>query len=64
MWKRYVDDVFSIVKRRNVNALLAHVNGMDEQIEFTMGREKEGLLPLLDVAVRRRSTGVLQTAVY
>ena len=37
---------------------------MDEQIEFTMEREQEESLPFPDVAVRRRSPGVLQTAVY
>ena len=35
MWRRNVDDVLSIVQRTYVQALLAHVNGMDGQIEFT-----------------------------
>ena len=32
MWERYVDDVFSVVKRRNTQALLEHINGLDEQL--------------------------------
>lgn len=63
LWRRYVDDVFSIVLSRNIEVLLAHVNSMDEQIEFTLEREHERSLPFLDVAVRHNS-GRLQTSVY
>ena len=61
--ERYVDNVFSIVKRKSAKALLDHINELDAQIEFTMEREQEGMLPFLDVAVRRSDTGILRTAV-
>ena len=61
MWRRYVDDVFSIVKRMKAKALLTHLNGMDDQIEFTLETEQGGLLSFLDVAVRRCDTGLLRT---
>ena len=59
-----MDDVFSIVKRMKAKALLTHLNGMDDQIEFTLETEQGGLLPFLDVAVRRGDTGLLRTGVY
>ena len=59
-----MDDVFSIVKRMKAKALLMYLNGMDNQIEFTLETEQGGLLPFLDVAVRRGDTGLLRTGVY
>ena len=45
LWFRYVDDVLSIVKRREVETTLAHLNQQDEAIVFTMEEEKDGFLP-------------------
>ena len=39
LWKRYVDDVFSIWKM-STEGLLAHVNSIDDQITFTIEREE------------------------
>ena len=36
LWRRYVDDVLSIVKRREVEATLADLNQQDEAIVLTM----------------------------
>ena len=37
VWKRYVDDVFfSILKRSSVQLFLGHINGVDDQICFTL----------------------------
>ena len=43
-WKRYVDDVFSILKKVCTEGLLAHVNSIDDQITFTIEREVHGKL--------------------
>ena len=63
-WKRYVDDVFSIVLRRVVDDLLVHLNGVDENIRFTMEQEEDRCLPFLDVSVRREDEGSLRTGVF
>ena len=63
-WKRYVDDVFSIVLRSVVDRLLAHLNGVDENIRFTMEQEKDRCLPFLDVNVRREDDDSLRTGVF
>ena len=63
LWKRYVDEVFSITKMINTEWLLTHINGIDANIHFTIEREHENLLPFLDVSVKRRG-GQIKTSVY
>ena len=64
VWKRYVDDVFSIIRKASVDGFLRHINGTDEQINFTIKREDGGKLPFLDVLVRRSQGRTLSTSVY
>ena len=39
VWKRYVDDVFSILRRANVKDFLKYLNSIDDNIEFTVEEE-------------------------
>ena len=39
VWKRYVDDVFSILRRANVRDFLKYLNSIDDNIEFTVEEE-------------------------
>ena len=48
MWKRYVDNTFSIVKRGTEGKFLHHFNSVCCAIKFTMEVEKDGALPFLD----------------
>ena len=61
--KRYVDDVFSITKKINMERLLTHINDTDANIHFTIEREHESLLPFLDVSVKREG-GKNKKSVY
>uniref|UniRef100_A0A5S6QFI1 Reverse transcriptase domain-containing protein n=1 Tax=Trichuris muris TaxID=70415 RepID=A0A5S6QFI1_TRIMR len=64
VFKRYVDDVFAIVKRGEENCLLDHLNDvLPDSIVFAMEIETEGKLPFLDVLVMRKDTH-LTTRVY
>lgn len=63
VWKRYVDDVFSILKKDRVTPLLDHLNMLDENIKFTTENEEEGRLPFLDVSVQRNGNQ-LRTGVF
>ncbi|XP_076042212.1 uncharacterized protein LOC143026099 [Oratosquilla oratoria] len=63
LWTRYVDDVFAILKARDVDGFLEHLNGKHEAIQFEMEKEAEGELPFLDVLVKRVGD-ILVTSVY
>ena len=63
-WRRYVDGIFSIVRKEKTDWLLRHINSMDKNIRFTIEREANGQLPFLDALVARSENGLLRTAVY
>ena len=48
-WKRYVDDVFSIIPKGKRDTLLQHLNSIDPHIKFTVEQPNtEGAIPFLD----------------
>ena len=53
IWKRYVDDTFTILDRENVDDFLQHLNNQQPSIRFTMETEKDNKLAFLDTAVLR-----------
>ena len=64
IWKRYVDDVFSIVLRNGLDRMLVHLNGIDDNTKFTIEQEEGMCLPFLDVSVRREEDGSMRTGVF
>ena len=47
-WKRYVDDVFSIIPKGNWDKMLQHLNSIDPHIKFTIEQpNEEGGIPFL-----------------
>ena len=64
IWHRFVDDIFSIIQRNKVDALVDHLNAQNPSIKFTVEREAEGKLPFLDVKVHRCEGGSLKTSIY
>ena len=63
IWKRYVDDTFTILDRGNVDSFLQHLNNQQPSIRFTMETENDYKLAFLDTAVSRESGGRLTTNV-
>lgn len=53
IWKRYVDDIFCIVKEQDVDIILDKLNSQHETIKFTVEREIDGILPFLDLKIIR-----------
>ena len=48
-WKRYVDDVFSIIPKGNRDTMLQYLNSIDPHIKFTIEQPNaEGGIPFLD----------------
>ena len=59
-----MDDVLSAVLANQVDEMLAHINSIDHNIQFTSEREVECVIPFLDVEIMRNVDGSLSTKVY
>ena len=44
IWKRYVDDIFTILDRDQVDGFLQHLNNQQPTIRFTMETEKDSFV--------------------
>ena len=62
-WQRFVDDIFTIVKRSQVKNLLPHLNKQHPNISFTVEEEQDNKLPYMDITVHRIGNK-LHTDVY
>lgn len=65
VWWRFVDDVFAIVKKSEIDNILKTLNGTKyTSIKFTHEEESEGKLPFLDLMLTRTPTGFIDVTVY
>ena len=65
LWKRYVDDTLTIIKRDHKDTFLDHLNSMDANIKFTSEDPKEdGSISFLDILIIPEENGKLNTTVY
>ena len=64
IWKRYVDDTFTVLGKDYVDGFLQHLNSQQPTIRFTMEIEKDNTTTFLDTSVSRDSNGLLTTTVY
>lgn len=64
IFKRYVDDTFTILPKSSVSAFLDHLNSIHEKIKFTMELENQNSLAFLDVRVLRRPDNTVGHTVY
>lgn len=55
-WWRYVDDVFSIIKKESLPEILRAINGIHRDIKFTHEEEKDSKLSFLDILIVRESS--------
>ena len=51
IWKRYVDDTFTILGKDDVDSFLQHLNSQQPTIRFTMEIEKDNTIPFLNTSV-------------
>ena len=63
IWKRYVDDTFTILSRDKVDIFLQHLNSQKPTIRFTVKTETNNTIPFLDMSVTRDSDDYLSTSV-
>jgi len=64
VWLRYVDDIFSVMKRNQVENFLAHMNSLHPKMRFTVEYEVDGVIAFLDTQIRRKTDGTLSHTVY
>ena len=64
IWKRHVDDVFSILRRCNLEQFFQHINSLHPKTKFTMEREENLTIPFLDTLIQRNQDGTISVKVY
>ena len=62
-WKGYVDDVLMAVPADQVDGMLAHINSINQNIQFTSEREQGHVILLLDVTILHNNDGSLYQSV-
>ena len=63
IWKRYVDDTFTILDRDKVDDFLQRLNSQQPSIRFTMETENNSKIAFLDTSVCREPDSRLTTSV-
>ncbi|XP_072160566.1 uncharacterized protein [Bemisia tabaci] len=63
VWRRFVDDVFSILKRRNLDDALKFLNLQEKSVKFTYEVENNEKLSFLDLMVHRQK-GMLNFDIF
>ena len=51
IWECHVDDVFSILRRCNLEQFFQHINSLHPKTKFTMDREENSTIPFLDTLI-------------
>ena len=65
LWKRFVDDTFTILQSSQKDGFLEHLNSVDPHIQFTAEDLRcDGAMPFLDILVTPGRDGSLNTSVY
>jgi hypothetical protein len=63
-YKRYVDDIFAVIKEGTQEIILNELNNFDPNIQFTFELENNKTLPFLDLCVMRNDDGSISRKVY
>ena len=64
LWKRYVDDTFSKLKKAFVDQFLQHLNSQHPRIKFTTETEEDRKIAFLDTLVHIRTDGTTKVTIY
>ena len=63
VWERFVDEVYSILKRTHFENFFHHISNLHQNIKFTMAKESNGELVFLDTLLKRNN-GEISVLVY
>ena len=65
LWKRFVDDTFTILQSSHKEGFPEHLNSVDHHIQFTAEDQRsDRVMPFLDILVTPGRDGSLSTSVY
>ena len=63
LWKRFVDDTFTIIKKEDKNSFLEHLNSIHQNIKFTCEEVRDdGSMPFIDILITPKEDGTVQKA--
>lgn len=63
IWRRYVDDIFAVIKKNQLRQLMKFLNEQTQTIKFTYEEEENGKLPFLDLMIKKENKE-FQFAIY
>ena len=63
VWERFVDHVYSTLKRTHIEKILHHINNLHQNNKFTMEEESNGELAVLDILLKQNN-GEISALVY
>ena len=65
LWKRFVDDTFTIIQKNNRDSFLQHLNSIHPKMKFICEEVREdGSMPFLAILVTPEEDGNLKTSVF
>ena len=64
IWERHVDDVFSILRRCNLEQHFQHINSLHPKTKITMEKEENSTIPFLDTFIQRNQDGTISVKVH
>ena len=64
LWRRYVDDTFSKLKKIYVDQFLQHLNDQHPRIKFTTEMQENNKIAFLDTLVHIKPDGTTKTTIY
>lgn len=63
-WGRYIDDTATVIKTDAIDPLTTHLNSLHPSIKFTLEKEENKALPMLDTLTKRQEDGSLKFEVF
>lgn len=63
-YKRFVDDIFVIIRGRQIKNFLDKLNSFHPNVQFTFETEQDYALPFLDVFIMKQCDGSLKFKIY
>ena len=61
IYSRYMDDILKDIKKNKIDETLTKINELDDNLKFTVERERDTSIPFLDMRIVRKNTKLEST---